>query len=114
MQRRMRNEIECLQRNIEKDRREDKAMVVIHEIRKLLHARQDIICSNTVPYFAQRTREEELTSMASSDPIARQLDIKADLIKIFQHPAPCSRATINTCVEEWQRKLKGLLESEQK
>ncbi|ROL45051.1 Squalene monooxygenase [Anabarilius grahami] len=106
----MRNEIDCLRRNIERDRREDKAMVVIHEIRRLLHARQDIICSNTVPYFAQRTREEELTSMASSDPIARQLDIKADLIKIFQHPAPCSRATINTCVEDWQRKLKGLLE----
>lgn len=83
-------------------------MVVIHGIRRLLYARQDI-CSNTVPYFAQRTREEELTSMACSNPIARQLDMK-----IFQHPAPCSRATINICVEDWQRKLKGLLESEQK
>lgn len=89
-------------------------MLVIHEIRRLLYARQEIICSNTVPYFAQRTREQELTSMASTDPVACQLNIKADLLKIFQHPEPCSRATINTCFEDWQRKLKDLLENEQK
>lgn len=76
---------------------EDKAMAMIHEICKLLYARQEIICSKTVPYFAQRTREEELTSMASSlaMSLARQLNIKADLIKLFQDTVPaCSRATI--------------------
>lgn len=88
-------------------------MVVINEIRRLLYTRQDIICYN-IPYFFQQTREQELTNMASIDPIARQLNIKADLLKIFQHPEPCSRATINTCVEDWQRKLKDLLENEQK
>ncbi|KAF4100828.1 hypothetical protein G5714_019024 [Onychostoma macrolepis] len=113
LQRRITNEIDCLRRSIEKDRKEDKAMVVIHEIRRLLYTRQDIICSN-IPYFFQKTREQELTDMASSDPITRQLNIKADLLKIFQHPEPCSRAPINTCVEDWQRKLKDLLENEQK
>ncbi|KAL1255016.1 hypothetical protein QQF64_013077 [Cirrhinus molitorella] len=114
MQKKIRNEIVCLRRSIEKDRREDKAMVVIHEIRRLLYARQEIICSSTVPYFAQQTREQELTSMASTDPIACQLNINADLLKIFQHPEPCSRATINSCVEDWQKKLKDLLENETK
>ncbi len=113
LQKRTTSEIDCLRRSIEKDRREDKAMVVIHEIRRLLYTRRDIICNN-IPYFFQQTREQELTNVASSDPIARQLNIKADLLKIFQHPEPCSRATIDTCVEDWQRKLKDFLENEQK
>jgi len=50
--------------------------------------------------FCSTNQRGRVNQYGLHDPIARELNIKADLIKLFQHPVPCSRATINVYVED--------------
>lgn len=97
-----------------RDRMEDKGIAIIREIRRLLYARQEVVCSYREPQITFRLIEKEINMLISNDPIARQLNMQADLTKYFQRQVDFSRSPIDDCVADLQTKLKRLLQNQQK